>query len=300
MNNKDLTTSNWNLVQAFLALNRYGNYETASERENIDDSSLRRRISQLEAHFGRQLFVKSEGGWTIAPDMSELVTAARQMEDAAAGFFQALPSCKGDVTISILDAFGLRLAHVFYALRQKYPSIALHIISEARFANLGKDKVDIAIRLARPVRNNSSLRIRKLGDVSMNAYASTAYIERMGRQVDEYGKVEHSLLGMRLQFPHDDHSFPYADIDWEDFGLHGKTYAKVDSLAMLQQMCELGSGIALLPVAIAHGNPRLRLVRENCPSVNTELWFVSRLDMRAQWQLDFADMLQAELVTWAH
>lgn len=66
------------------------------------------------------------------------------------------------------------------------------------------------------------------------------------------------------------------------------------------QMCELGSGIALLPVAIAHGNPRLRLVRENCPSVNTELWFVSRLDMRAQWQLDFADMLQAELVTWAH
>lgn len=299
MKNKEPIHTNWNLVQAFLVLNRYGRYELASERENLDDSTLRRRISQLEAYFGRQLFVKSEGGWTIAPDLSELVSAAQRMEDAANAFFHEKPSCSGDVTISVLDAFGHRLAGVFHALQQKYPEIVLHITSEARFANLGEDKVDIAIRLARPVRNNNSLRIRKIGDVPMNAFASPAYLAGTKDKTETCGTTHHHLLGMRLQFPHNDHSFPYAAISWaDDIGLEGRTDVLADSLTLLQQMCERGHGVALLPVAFANGNSLLQRVRADCPDIQTELWLVSRLDMRVQWQLDLADMLQAEVKTW--
>ncbi|MFB1635346.1 LysR family transcriptional regulator [Pseudomonas sp. AP-1] len=298
MKSKEPTATNWNLVQAFLALNRYGGYELASERENLDDSTLRRRISQLEAHFGRQLFVNSDGVWTIAPDLGSLVVSAEKMYQAANAFFNEQPTCSGDVTISIADAFGLRLEHVFSALQEKYPLISLNIITETRFANLSKDKVDIAIRLARPIHNSNSLRIRKLGDVPMNAYASPAYLEKRGQVSDQDDRSLHHLLIMKLQFPHNDHSFPYAAIDWEDLGLHGKTHTYVDSLTLLQKMCEMGRGVALLPVSFAHDNPQLKLVQKDYSNVNTELWLVSRLDLRAKWQLDLAEMLQQEISTW--
>jgi hypothetical protein len=40
------------------------------------------------------------------------------------------------------------------------------------------------------------------------------------------------------------------------------------------------------------------LVREGSQPIKTELWLVTRLDMRAAWQRDLADMLQAELARW--
>jgi DNA-binding transcriptional LysR family regulator len=298
MKNKDVTALNWDLVQAFLALERYGRYELASEKENIDDSTLRRRISQLEMSFGRQLFVRSEGGWKVAPDLNDLVTTALRMEDAAKAFFHGQQTGTGDVRISVLDAFALRFGPVFVAFQQKYPYITLNITNEAHFVNLEQEKVDIAIRLARPVRNNNSLRILKIGDVPMNAYASSGYLERMQKDAGSDTPPVHRLLGMRLRFPHQDHSFPYADTGWGDVGLNGETCTWLDSLILLHRMCELGQGVALIPTAFAQGNPDLRLVGDAGRSVNTELWLVSRLDMRAAWQRDLADMLQAELARW--
>lgn len=298
MKNRDVNAPNWDLVQAFLALERYGRYETASERENIDDSTLRRRISQLEARFGRQLFVRSEGAWKVSPDLNDLVAAALRMEDAAKVFFHGQQTGTGDVRISVLDAFALRFGPVFAEFQQKYPDITLNITNEAHFVNLEQEKVDIAIRLARPVRNSNSLRILKIGDVPMNAYASSGYLKRMRDGATGTDRPEHRLLGMRLRFPHQDHSFPYADISWEDVGLGGKTCTWLDSLILLHRMCELGQGVAIIPTALAKDSLDLHPVDGPGRSVNTELWLVSRLDMRATWQRDLADMLQKELAHW--
>lgn len=53
------TTPPWDLIRAFLALERHGSYEVAADMEGIDDSTLRRRIRVLEQRFGRTLFVRS-------------------------------------------------------------------------------------------------------------------------------------------------------------------------------------------------------------------------------------------------
>lgn len=295
---KDDTVLPWDLIQAFLALERYGRYELASEKENIDDSTLRRRITLLEKRFGRQLFVRNEGGWKVSPDLHQLVAAALRMEEAASSFSQDHETGVGAVRISVLDAFAERLSPVFRDLQQKYPGIILDVTCEAHFVNLEQEKVDIAIRLARPVRNNNSLRIRKIGDVPVNAYASRDYLERLKGEAQRPEFSGYQLLSMNRSFPHEDHSVPYADIGWLDVGVSGRICARVDSLILLQRMCELGQGVAFIPTAFARCSPNLMLVREDSQSIKTELWLVTRLDMRAAWQRDLADMLQAELARW--
>ena len=76
----------WDLIRAFLALDRHGDYAVAAEVERIDDSTLRRRIRTLEQRMGRALFVRTERGWKAAPDQIELVKAAQRMEEAASCF----------------------------------------------------------------------------------------------------------------------------------------------------------------------------------------------------------------------
>ena len=47
----DSSINQWDLIRAFLALERRGDYGIASEFEGIDDSTLRRRIRTLEHWF---------------------------------------------------------------------------------------------------------------------------------------------------------------------------------------------------------------------------------------------------------
>jgi DNA-binding transcriptional LysR family regulator len=295
---KDDIPLSWDLIQAFLALERYGRYELASDKANIDDSTLRRRINLLEKRFGRQLFVRSEGGWKVSSDLHQLVAAALRMEEAAGVFSQDHETGVGAVRISVLDAFAERLSPIFWELQQKYPAIILDVTCETHFVNLQQEKVDIAIRLARPMRNNNSLRIRKIGDVPVNVYASRDYIERLNGRAEDSEFSGHQLLTMG-RFPHEDHSVPYSDIAWSDVGVSGRICARVDSLILLQKMCELGQGVALLPAKFARSNPNLMLIRQDSQPIKTELWLVTRLDMRAAWQRELADMLKAELARWS-
>lgn len=282
----------WELIRAFMALERHGSYEVAAEMEGIDDSTLRRRIRQLEQHFGRALFVRAESGWRASSDLHGLIAAAQRMEEAARRFGQGQPEF-GVVRISVMEVFAQRFAPVFAALSEKYPGLGFSISTEAHFVNLEQDQVDIAVRLARPERNSNSLRVRRLGAVAVGAYASRAYVARAGAAA--HG--EHPLLAMDLQFFHHDHDFTYARLDWSRFGLSGQVRLRSDSFELLARLCALGQGVALLPKILAAEHPLLVAYPDDV-FVDTQLWLVSRFDMHAPWQRDLADLLAAEMAQW--
>ncbi|WP_439586900.1 LysR family transcriptional regulator [Hydrogenophaga sp.] len=288
----------WDLIRAFLALQRHGSYEVAADLEGIDDSTLRRRIRQLEQHFGRALFVRAESGWRASADLQPLIATAQRMEEAARSFCQDHQSGIGTIRISVMDVFAQRFAPVFAALSDKYPRLVFTLTTEAHFVNLEQDQVDIAVRLARPERNSNSLRVRKLGNVPVGAYGSRTYLAgHADASAREPGEHEHQLLAMNLQFFHQDHDFIYAQMDWAHFGLAGRVHLQSDSFAPLARLCALGQGLALLPRFLAAEHPQL-LAHPADVFVNTELWLVSRFDMHAAWQRDLADLLQLELARW--
>lgn len=286
----------WDFIRAFLLLSRYGDYELAAEKERIDDSTLRRRIRALEQRFGRTLFVRSEGSWRVAPDLQPLLEAAVRMQEAARMFSLDPHSGGGIVRVSVLEAFAHRFCPVFVKLREKYPQIQLNITTEGHFVDLEQEQVDIAIRLARPVRNGGSLRIRKIGDVPVNAYASRAYLDHEHGARRQPNFNDHQLLAINIQFSHLDHE--YLELSPEVLGIRGGIVASSDNFSVLARLCELGHGVAVLPVCYANGFVGLEALFSR-PKAATELWMVSRLDLRAGWQRDLASMLQRELAAWS-
>lgn len=296
--NGGTAVNQWDLIRAFLALERHGDYAIAAEMEGIDDSTLRRRIRALEQHMGRTLFVRVDRGWKAASDQHELVQAALRMEEAARSFSRTRQEGSGVIRITVLDAFAQRLSDVFGKFRQKYPRLVLDITTETHFVDLEKDQVDIAIRLARPLHAVSSLRIRKLGDVRVNAYASRTYLQQLADAGERPHTAALRQLAMNLRFSHGDHNFAYGDLDAEDFGLHGEVVTWSDSFLVLARMCELGHGVAIMPTILARDYAGLEPVCPDRPDAQAELWMISRFDLRAAWQRDLADMLQADLAQW--
>ena len=294
----ETAVTQWDLIRAFLALERHGDYAIASEMEGIDDSTLRRRIRTLEQHMGRALFVRVGRGWKAASDQHELIQAALRMEEAARTFSRMRQEGSGVIRITVLDAFAQRFAGVFGEFRQKYPRLMLNITTETHFVDLEKDQVDIAIRLARPLHAVNSLRIRKLGDVRVNAYASRAYLQQLAASGERPEAAALRQLAMNLRFSHGDHNFAYGDLDAEDFGLHGEVVTWSDSFLVLARMCELGHGVAIMPAMLARDYEALQPICPDRPDARAELWMISRFDLRAAWQRDLADMLQADLAQW--
>ena len=136
--NNDAAVTQWDLIRAFLALERHGEYAVAAEMEGIDDSTLRRRIRTLEQHMGRTLFVRGVRGWCAASDQHELVQAALKMEEASHAFSRIRQQGAGVIRISVLDAFAQRFSQVFGLFREKYPCLVLNITTETHFVDLEK------------------------------------------------------------------------------------------------------------------------------------------------------------------
>lgn len=296
--NGDTVVTQWDLIRAFLALERHGDYALAAEMEGIDDSTLRRRIRMLEQQMGRTLFVRADRAWRTASDQYELVQAALRMEAAARTFSRTRQGGSGIIRISVIDAFAQRLSNIFGQFHEKYPRLVLNITTENHFVDLEKDQVDIAIRLARPMQAASSLRIRKLGEVRVNAYVSRLFLDKIG--VLGGTPEKHSLhqLAMNLRFSHGDHNFTYGALDFSQFGLHGEVITWTDSFLVLARMCELGFGVAIMPDMLAQDYPGLQPLNPERASAVTEMWMISRFDLRAAWQRDLANMLQVELTQW--
>lgn len=294
----DSAVTQWDLIRAFLALERHGDYAIATEAEGIDDSTLRRRIRALEEHMGRTLFVRLGRGWKAAADQHELVRAALSMEEAARRFSRTHQDGAGVIRVSVLDAFAQRLTGVFSDFQQRHPRLRLNVTTEIHFVDLEQEQVDIAIRLARPTHAPNSLRIRKLGNVPVNAFASRDYLAWMAREHEDGRSPGHRVLAMSLAFSHGDHNFAFSELDVADFGLSGEVVTWSDSFPVLARLCELGRGIALLPSALARDHPGLVPVSDKQAEIQAELWMISRFDLRAAWQQDLAQLLQTELAGW--
>ena len=285
----------WDLIRAFLALDRHGDYAVAAEVERIDDSTLRRRIRTLEQRMGRALVVRTERGWKAAPDQIGLVKAAQRMEEAASCFARPHQEETGVISITLLDAFADLFSDVFGEFQRKHPRIILNITTESHFVDLEQEQVDIAIRFARPLRNGSSLRIRKIGDLKINAYASQAYLARQAELGLHPASARHRLLAMNLPFSYSDHNFPYGALTWDDLGLQGDVAVSSGSMLMLARMCEQGQGVAIIPAIMAGNYRDLCPVGPDQAGTVGELWMISRFDLRAPWQRDLADMLHSSL-----
>jgi len=170
----------WDDLRVLLALHRQRSFLAAGKALGISTSTAARRIDALEAALGRPLVQRTRSGTSVEPDALPLVALAEQLELGLSALrrdqSQSEESLSGVVRLSVGEGFVRPVIRLLAELRRKQPGLQFEVLSESRFADLGRREADIAIRKGKS--SSPSLIERGAGRLSFALYAAQSYVDR--------------------------------------------------------------------------------------------------------------------------
>jgi DNA-binding transcriptional LysR family regulator len=266
-------TQSWDLIRSLLALHRAGSFEGAARVLSVDSSTLRRRIQSLERQLGIALFNRRDSQLVLAPQQTALLEAALQMEAAYGQLLLHTSETRlgGTLRITTLDIFANLLAPDFARLHRQYPDIQLELTTEPHFVDLDRERIELAIRLARPLRGTDGL--KRLATMHFAIYGAGDVATSGGTG------APCNLLALYPHHGRMDHEFLLADDRWYDAFGNGTVVARADGYTTLLRLCEQSMGLALLPCLLGDASPHLRRVFPARRTTQIGLWAVIRQDV---------------------
>ncbi len=193
-----LSSCDWSLIRAFLAVAEHGSLSAAARDLGASQPTLGRQIRQLESTLGQVLFHRQVRGLNLTETGQVLLEPARRMraamieiELAAAGRETTL---EGAVRITASETVSqFHLPPILAQLRELHPGISIDVVSTDSSENLLFREADIAIRMYRP--EQLELVAVHLGDVALGLFGSRAYFDRVGRPASLMEVFRHPLIG---------------------------------------------------------------------------------------------------------
>jgi len=269
----------WNDLRHFLAVARVGSTLAAAKVLGTSQSTVHRRLVELEARLGCQLVKRHPTGYRLTEAGAHLSPYAERAEAAIAAFErQSLASDKdlaGTVRVTCASTLADRLAKspLIDAFHARYPSLRVELLITDRLLDLSKGEADIAIRLGEP--NDDALIGRKIAVVPWAVYASRSYVQRHGRP-ERPQDIEHHFV-----VAYDGEIADYAAARWlRSAAPHARIAARSESWPGF--VSAVKSGVGLGPLPIHHGDREKELVRliDAAPELVSHFWLLTHRDMR--------------------
>jgi DNA-binding transcriptional LysR family regulator len=170
-------------MSVFLQVVEDGSLSAAGRSLNLPLTTVSRKISDLEAHLGARLLIRSnrsatltEAGQSYMDACKRILSAVAEAELAASGAFT---SARGELAITAPLVFGrLHVVPVLTEFLHAYPDIDIRLTLADRLLHLHDDHVDLAVRIG--TLPDSSLMSVKVGSVRRVVCASPAYLATHG------------------------------------------------------------------------------------------------------------------------
>lgn len=171
-------------IETFVDIARSGSITRAAERAGLAKSAASRRLADLEARLGVQLFVRSTRKLTLTDaGAAFLARAARILDDLADAETAASEGARtlsGTLRIAAPLSFGLlHLERVITAFMTRHPAVAVDVDFSDRKVDLVGEGFDVAVRIG--VLADSTLVARRLCPIRSVAAASPAFWREHGR-----------------------------------------------------------------------------------------------------------------------
>jgi DNA-binding transcriptional LysR family regulator len=189
----------WNDLRHFLAVARHGSTLAAAKALGVNQSTVHRRMCELERRLGRRLVERHPTGYRLTEVGEDLRPLAERMETAAQDFERRAASSDADligtVRVTCPETVGYRMmkTSLLDAFRDRYPGLRIELLMVDRVLDLAKGEADIAFRTAPP--QDDALVSRKLADVPWAMYASRSYVDRHGRPKRPEDIAKHNVIG---------------------------------------------------------------------------------------------------------
>jgi DNA-binding transcriptional LysR family regulator len=189
----------WDDLRHLIAVSRCGSTLAAAKALGVNQSTVHRRLAELERRIGLTLMKRHPAGYRLSEVGEVLIDQVVVVETAIANLEQKIQSLKLDLkgvirltcpepTVPRIAATGL-----LERFHQRYPGLMVEFVTSDRYLDLTKGEADVAFRSGEPV--DDRLIGRKICDSVWAVYASKSYIQTHGRPSSIAELAAHALIG---------------------------------------------------------------------------------------------------------
>ena len=185
-------------IRTLLAAVDGGSLSAASRKLGMPLPSVSRKVSELEAHLGTQLVVRTSRKLLLTDAGSVFVMASRRVledleaaERTAAGEYQ---TPRGDLLVTASIMFGkLYVTPVVLAFLAAYSEVNVRVVLADHVIDLVENHIDVAVRIGQLP--DSGLVAARIGDIHWVICASPAYLAKRGAPVTPDDLDAHDCIG---------------------------------------------------------------------------------------------------------
>jgi DNA-binding transcriptional LysR family regulator len=184
-------------IRTLIAAVDGGSLSAASRALGMPLPTVSRKVSELEAHLGTQMMVRTSRKLLLTDAGNAFVRASRRIlgeldeaERAASGEYQ---TPRGELLITAPIMFGkLHILPVVLEFLGAYPDVNVRLVLADTVVDLIDNHVDLATRLGRLP--DSSLVAMRVGEVRWITCASPSYLAQRGTPEMPADLVDHNCL----------------------------------------------------------------------------------------------------------
>jgi DNA-binding transcriptional LysR family regulator len=287
----------WDDLRHFLAVARCGSTVAAAKALKVNQSTVHRRLDELEKRLGRQLVVRQPTGYKLTELGQDIVAYAERVEEAVQALERRLAASDtdlaGTVRVTCPEVLGLRLmrSQLIKKFNNRYPGLHVEIIVSDKYLDLAKGEADIAIRACAPMPTDPKLFGRKIAPSPWAVYASKGYIERNGG----IGRSEEISRHAVVHFEASMRDHPAAR--WlEAVAPDAKVIARGSGLPAALTAVKSGVGVGVLPVTLGENDSDLVRLFGPIPNLPSNIYLLIHEDMKETPRVRaFFDFIISEL-----
>lgn len=286
----------WNDLKYFLEVARGGSLTRAADKLHVSQSTVSRRIAELETRLDTRLFARHQTGYFLTDEGRELLARAEAAEENLLAFERGAsrlnPSVSGTVRLATSENLATDLViPALSAFVERHPRLRLEIVTTTATVELGRRDGDLALRVVRPSHGN--LKLRKLGELTYGVYGHRSYLDRHPAPPGD------PLSGRAFIVWDDAHShLPAAQ--WLAARAPGSSVALATSSLPTQiAAVRAGLGLAVLPDFVAAGDGMVRVLPSSAVFSN-DVWLVTHADLSASARVRAVADFLAEIVIRAN
>ncbi len=267
----------WNDLRYFLEVARGGSLTRAATQLKASQSTVARRITELEQSLGARLFERHQTGYFLTDEGQEILQRAELAEEGVLAVERGAAGLSGEVSGTVRLATSENLATALVipalpALARRYPGLSLEIVTQTATVTLGRREADLALRVVRPASGN--LKLRQLGRMHYAVYASRSYLKRHPQQAGD------PFAGRDIITWDEAHSHLPAAQWMNTHAVQARTVLAVSNLPMQIAAARAGLGLAIIPDFLATA-PELVKVVPSDALFDNGLWLVMHADLSA-------------------
>ncbi|WFF38684.1 LysR family transcriptional regulator [Moraxella nasibovis] len=227
----------------FVAVVRNKSFSKTALQFDIAQSSLSRKISELENHLGLKLIHRTTRKLELTEAGQFYFERAVAIVDETERTHQAMSGLKlepeGVLKLSVNNEIGDWLTEILPTFYQKYPKIRLHIDVSAHKTDLLTGGVDMVVRAGEPTEGHYI--IHPLTQTAMAMYASQSYLDAHGTPATPDELHAHRCLSY-LGLP--TWTLIHGD---QTAVIHTTPICQSNDFGLLAELARQGLGIVLLP-----------------------------------------------------